>query len=217
MTVLSILLNFKIARDIKMSFCHTLHNKAFNHNPGCLTRPQKMFPGQLRWKVSESTTKTVEVDWSHLCEPKSIYGQSGVSVPISHSIIGHRRWQKWRDIIAFHNFDLTSRTPNNSSLDAPWDVQLSTRIKQVSRSAQREVRSFDAMPRRLLERKLHFVLVDMVGRRSSISRTRESQGWSLKTLHAATISLLLSLIPLLMLSPWLLLLLLHYHYHCVRY
>jgi len=156
----------------------------------------EMFPGQLRWKVSESTMKTVEVDWSHLCELKSVYGQSEVSIPISHSIISHRRWQKWRDIIAFRNFDLASRTPNNSSLNATRDVQLSTRIKRVSRSAQREVRSFDATPRRLLKRKLHFVL-DIVGRRSLISRTRESQGWSLKTLHAATISLLFSLLLVL--------------------
>lgn len=36
--LLSILLNFKTSRDVKMKFCHTLHNKAFTrYNPGCLT------------------------------------------------------------------------------------------------------------------------------------------------------------------------------------
>lgn len=38
LTILSILLNFKTSRDIKMRFCHTLHNKAFTErNPGYLT------------------------------------------------------------------------------------------------------------------------------------------------------------------------------------
>lgn len=55
------------------------------------------------------------------------------SVPISHSIIDCRRWQKWRDIIAFRNFELPRELPITPP---PWDVQLSTRIKRVSREAR---------------------------------------------------------------------------------
>lgn len=151
LTILSILLNFKTSRDIKMRFCHTLHNKAFTErNPGMPYVP-KCFQVNYGEKRASQYPKTIEMDWSHLCELKGVRARS--FGPISHSIIDHRRWQKWRDIIAFRNFKLASRTPNNSSPDAPWDVQLSTRIKRVSGSAWGSALS---TPRRLFERKLHF-------------------------------------------------------------